>query len=71
MRYILLFLIGFGLTISGGVSLILYMNFIPAGLSWSEYFIFISKRIECYAFPLGVILLIISILKFPNIHVKK
>ncbi|WP_226037659.1 hypothetical protein [Aquibacillus saliphilus] len=70
MGYILLFLIGFGLTVSGGVTLITYLNFIPAGLSWLDYFIFIQGRIECYLFPIGIIILAIAINKLPNIPVK-
>jgi len=66
MGYIFIFLIGFGLSVSGGVTLIAYMNFLPAGLTWADYFIFISNRIECYFFPLGIILMLIVFLRFPN-----
>lgn len=50
MGYLLLFLIGFGLAVSGGVTIIAYLNFLPAGISWYEYFMFIRGRIECYFF---------------------
>lgn len=58
---ILLFLVGFGLAIAGGVTIIAYMNFLPAGISWLEYFMFIKTRIECYLFPLGLIMIAIAI----------
>ncbi|HZW67447.1 MAG TPA: hypothetical protein VFF20_02360 [Pseudogracilibacillus sp.] len=61
MGLILLFLIGFGLAIAGGVSIIAYLNFLPAGISWMEYFLFIKTRLECYFFPLGLLLIFISI----------
>nr|WP_240795484.1 hypothetical protein [Aquibacillus halophilus] len=70
MGYILLFLIGFGLTVSGGVTIITYLNFIPAGLSWVDFFLFIQGRIECYFFPIGIILISIAIPKLPQILVK-
>lgn len=61
MGLIFLFLIGFGLAIAGGVSIIAYLNFLPAGVSWLEYFLFIRTRLECYFFPLGLLLIFISI----------
>ncbi|WP_026571114.1 MULTISPECIES: hypothetical protein [Sediminibacillus] len=66
MGYILLFLVGFGLAVSGGVTFILYLNFIPAGLSWIDYFLFIQGRLECYFLPLGLLLIIIAIYKYPG-----
>ncbi|MBO1003605.1 hypothetical protein ACFSKI_17190 [Pseudogracilibacillus auburnensis] len=66
MGYILLFLIGFGLAVSGGVTIIAYMNFLPAGISWMEYFIFIKGRIECYFLPIGFLLMMIAIQRFPE-----
>ena len=66
MGCILLFLIGFGLCVSGGVTLIAYTNFLPAGISWAEYGLFISGRIECYFFPLGLLLMTIAVLLYPD-----
>lgn len=66
MGYIILFLVGFGLAVSGGVTIIAYMNFLPAGISWLEYFIFIRGRIECYFLPIGIIMVIIAIQKLPE-----
>lgn len=64
MRYVILYFIGFGMVVSGGVTLILYMNFLPAGVSWPEYFYFIATRMECYLFPIGFIFICFSIGKF-------
>ncbi|OZU90633.1 hypothetical protein CIL03_05710 [Virgibacillus indicus] len=66
MGYIFIFLIGFGLAVAGGVSLIAYMNFLPAGLGWVEYFIFIKGRIECYFLPAGILLMAFVIYRYPN-----
>ena len=66
MVYFLLFLIGFGLAVSGGVTIIAYMNFLPAGISWLEYFLFIRGRIECYFLPIGFVLMMIAIQKIPT-----
>lgn len=66
MGYIFLFLIGFGLAVSGGVTLIAYMNFLPAGISWLEYFIFVKSRIECYFLPIGFLMMTFAIYRFPN-----
>jgi len=64
MVYVIFFFIGFGMVVSGGVTLILYMNFLPAGVSWAEYIYFIITRIECYLFPLGFGFIYFSIGKF-------
>lgn len=64
MGIILLFLIGFGLAVAGGVTIIAYMNFLPAGISWMEYLLFIKGRIECYFLPIGLILIFIAIQRY-------
>lgn len=66
MGYFLLFLVGFGLAVSGGVTIIAYMNFLPAGISWLEYFLFIKGRLECYFLPIGFIMMLIAIHRFPE-----
>jgi hypothetical protein len=66
MGYIVLFLIGFGLTVTGGVTLIAYMNFLPAGVSWLEYFLYVSGRLECYFLPIGLVIMTIAIYSSPN-----
>lgn len=66
MGYVLLFLIGFGLSVTGGVTLIAYMNFLPAGVSWTEYFLFVSGRLECYFLPVGLFLMTFVVYSFPH-----
>ncbi|WP_164669476.1 hypothetical protein [Virgibacillus doumboii] len=66
MGFLFLFLIGFGLAVTGGVTTIAYMNFLPAGISWADYFVFISGRIECYFLPIGFLLMAIALFRYPN-----
>lgn len=68
---ILLFLIGFGLAVAGGVTIIAYMNFLPAGITWYEYFMFIKIRIESYFFPLGLLLIFIAIQLYGRLNHKE
>ncbi|CDQ40651.1 MULTISPECIES: hypothetical protein [Virgibacillus] len=66
MGYVFLFLMGFGFAVMGGVTIIAYMNFLPAGLSWGEYFSFILSRIECYFLPIGIVMMSLVISRLPN-----
>lgn len=66
LGYVLLFLIGFGLAVSGGVTLIAYFNFLPAGISWFEYFMFIKTRIECYFLPIGILMMLFALSRYPQ-----
>lgn len=66
MGYIFIFLVGFGLAVTGGVTIIAYMNFLPAGLSWADYFIFISGRIECYFLLVGLAIMAFVLYRYPN-----
>lgn len=66
MTFVLLFLSGFGMAVAGGVTLIAYLNFLPAGVTWSEYFIFVSGRPECYLLPIGFILIAIALSRLPS-----
>ncbi|MFC4386847.1 hypothetical protein ACFOZ1_03390 [Gracilibacillus marinus] len=70
MIYALLFLLGFGFAISGGVSIILYLNFIPAGLPFADYLSVIQTRMECYFFIIGIILMGIALNKLTVMSVK-
>lgn len=63
---ILLFLSGFGMAVAGGVTLIAYLNFLPAGIDWMEYFIFVSGRLESYLLPIGFILMAIALSLLPS-----
>ncbi|PWU67737.1 hypothetical protein DLJ74_14890 [Gracilibacillus dipsosauri] len=70
MIYALIFLIGFGFSVSGGMSLILYLNFIPAGLTLYDYIALIQTKVECYFFIIGLILMGLSIQKLTILSVK-
>ncbi|WLR47550.1 hypothetical protein LC065_18930 [Halobacillus litoralis] len=55
MWYWMLLLTGFGFAVAGGTVTITYLNLVPAGLNWIEFFILIRTRVECYFFPVGLI----------------
>lgn len=67
MGNVLLFIIGFGFAIAGGVTIIAYLNFLPAGITWVEYIIFIRGRIEVYFLPIGILMVTIAIFRTPFI----
>ncbi|MEH7381701.1 hypothetical protein V7138_14660 [Bacillus sp. JJ1533] len=48
------FLVGFGLAVSGGITIIAYLNLMTTGLTFVQYLQFISKRIECYLVAVGL-----------------
>ncbi|MDD2490415.1 MAG: hypothetical protein PHY26_04115 [Bacilli bacterium] len=58
---IFFFLIGFGLTIIGCVFIILYLNIMTIGYSFSEYVNFIIRRLEFYYAIIGFLILNLSI----------
>lgn len=66
IEYLFLFLIGFGLAVSGGVTIIAYLNFLPAGITWIEYLLFIKGRPECYLLPAGILIMGFVIYQYPN-----
>ncbi|MFC4403239.1 hypothetical protein [Gracilibacillus xinjiangensis] len=70
MIYVLLFLLGFGFAISGGMSIILYLNFIPAGLTFFGYISIIQTKMECYLFIVGLIMMGIALNKLTVMSVK-
>ncbi|MFB5661393.1 hypothetical protein [Alteribacillus sp. HJP-4] len=47
--------IGFGLAAGGGMSLIAYLNYIPAGWSAADYLLFIVKRPESAVLLIGIV----------------
>ena len=55
------FLIGFGLTVIGGIYIISYLNLLTIGYNFFEYVNFISRRIECISIMIGLILINLSI----------
>jgi len=54
------------MAVAGGVTLIAYLNFLPAGIDWMEYFIFVSGRLESYLLPIGFILMAIALSLLPS-----
>ncbi|HZG61485.1 MAG TPA: hypothetical protein VEY68_13600 [Anoxybacillus sp.] len=65
MIRVFVYLIGFGFSIIGGVTSIAYLNIITDGKGIIDYFYFISKKAECYLFPIGFFLIWLS-LYFPS-----
>ncbi len=53
MRFFL-FLVGFGLSVVGGIMLITYLNLVPAGYTYRDYIWFIRSRPECYFLLVGL-----------------
>lgn len=60
-KKVLIFLIGFGLTVIGCVYIISYLNLLTMGYNFLEYVKFIIRRPECINALIGIILLIISV----------
>lgn len=58
---ILIFLIGFGLTVIGTIYVISYLNLLTVGYNFLDYVNFIIRRIECLYTVIGLILIFISI----------
>ncbi|NLM62918.1 MAG: hypothetical protein GX190_01205 [Mollicutes bacterium] len=58
---IFLFLVGFGLTVIGGVYIISYMNLMTIGYNFKEYVNFIIRRIECLYAVIGLIIIVLTI----------
>jgi hypothetical protein len=56
-----LLLTGFGIAVSGGVSTIAYLNLLTTGHTLIDYFIYISKQIECYLLLVGIFIVWTSI----------
>lgn len=58
---VIIFFIGYGLSVSGGMQIIIYLNLIPAGFSYTDFLLYISSRPECYLFLIGLILITLAI----------
>lgn len=54
---VFVFLLGFGLMIVGFTYMITYLNLLTLGYDWTDYFLFISCRVECLFTLLGFLLL--------------
>jgi hypothetical protein len=48
------FLCGFGMAVSGGISILAYLNLFATGSSIVEFLQFILLRPECYLLPVGI-----------------
>ncbi|UTR11128.1 hypothetical protein MM300_02010 [Evansella sp. LMS18] len=64
MARVFFLLVGFGLAVLGGVSLVAYLNLLTVGFSLREYGLFLLTRPELYIFLSGLVL-IWSIIYFP------
>ncbi len=64
MGFVILFLIGFGLAVAGGVTMIIYLNLLSAGVTWTEYFLFVSGRVECYFLLVGFAMMYVAIQRY-------
>lgn len=63
MNRVLLFLIGFGLTVIGFTFIITYLNLTTIGYSFFDYLKFIIRRLECVLAVVGIIFINISLYK--------
>ena len=61
MLRIILFLVGFGLSIIGFVYIIAYLNYLSIGYSFIDYLKFIVTRIECLVTAVGIVFINIAI----------
>ena len=58
---IFFFLLGFGLMIIGSVYIISYLNLMTVGYNFWNYVQFISRRMECLNFLVGIIIIFLTI----------
>lgn len=58
---IIIFLLGFALTLIGFIYIFIYLNLLTIGYNFSTYVKFISGRIECWYFFIGLVLILSSI----------
>lgn len=64
MIRLFVYLVGFGISVIGGVAMLAYLNMMTPGQGWSEYFFYIRTKVECYLLPIGLLLMLGS-LYFP------
>jgi hypothetical protein len=62
-------IIGYSLSVSGGISLIAFLNLLSTGHGFVQYLVFIRTRPELYLFIGGMIIIWISIY-FPALSKK-
>ncbi len=66
---IILFLIGFLLSIIGSIYIIIYLSYLSIGYSFINYLKFIMSKVECLIMLIGLILINISIFMNGGKHV--
>lgn len=54
-------ILGFALAVTGGVTLVAFLNLLTAGYGFSMYMSFVVKRVEFYLFLIGILIILISI----------
>ncbi|MGG6432475.1 hypothetical protein [Anoxybacillus sp. EFIL] len=59
------YLLGFGMSVIGGTTMIAYLNIMASRSDWKEYLLFISTKVECYFLPIGLFITWLSIF-FPS-----
>ena len=55
------YLMGYAMSVSGGITTIAYLNVFPMGVNLLEFLQFITQRAECYLLPIGFLIITISI----------
>lgn len=55
------FLLGFGLTVIGGIYIISYINLMTIGYNFWQYVNFIIRQAECLYFLIGISIMILTI----------
>ena len=58
---IILFLVGFGLSVIGFMYIIAYLNYLSVGYTLVDYLHIVFSKIECLLAPIGLIILSLSI----------
>ena len=66
---IILFLIGFLLSIIGSIYIIIYLSYLSIGYSFVDYLKFIMSKVECLIILVGFTLINISIFMKGENHV--
>ena len=57
MLKLMLFLLGFGLSLIGFMYIIIYLNYLTVGYTWNEYLYLIFTKPECLLSIIGLFLL--------------
>lgn len=61
---VVIYITGFAFAVSGGIHIIAYLNLLTMGNSYSDFFLHIMKRPECYLFIVGISMITISVFGF-------